>query len=243
MSAKRSILMISPENDGGKMIAAVGGVRSERGGINRRSLLRGGLAVGALGAGLAAVSTFSAKPAFAENSPQYNWEWCSACAVIYYAGNGDNNNCCAGNTLNGLGSDQGPHIPGSTEYFLRNGASPTPSGYQADWAWCSKCGELFYKPDIDTSYCPLPISQYSPYDAHVAGSSTSYLVGITTNPGGYQTGWNYCTSCKSLFHGSGRATGHCAGNIATGTTNGGWDETITYKSHTPNSTAYFMGEA
>ena len=235
--------MISSENDGGKMVSAVGEARPGRSGINRRSLLRGGLAVGALGAGLAAISTLSAKSAFAENAPQDDWYWCSACAVIYYAGHGDNNNCCAGNTLNGLGSDQGPHIPGGTEYFLRSNASPTPPDYQADWAWCSNCGELFYKPDIDTSWCPLGVSTSARYEAHVAGSSTSYLVGMTTNPGGYQTGWNYCTSCRSLFHGSGHATGHCAGNIVLGATNGGLDQTITYNSHTPNGTAYFVGEA
>jgi hypothetical protein len=228
--------VISPENDGGKTIAAVGG-------INRRSLLRGGVAVGALGAGLAAVSTFSAKPAFAEGS-QSDWRWCSACAVIFYAGHGNNNNLCVGNTTNGLGTALGPHTAGSTGYFLLYDASV--SGYQANWTYCSNCGELFYKPDIATSQCPLPVSQSNiKSTAHVAGSPTSYLVGITKNPGGYQTGWNYCTSCRSLFHGSGNSTGHCAGNITIGFTVTGLpitDETITYNPHTPNSTAYFVGE-
>jgi hypothetical protein len=234
MPAKGSIFMISPEND---MTTAIDGVRLGRDGINRRSLLRGGLAVGALGAGLAAVSAVSAKPAFAGES-QVDWEWCNLCAVIYYAGNGLNNNCCAGNVTN-ISGTLGAHDAGSADYFLLMDESPL--GYQTDWAWCNQCGELFYLPDKATSACPYAFSHALFPSTHTAGSSTSYCVGINKNPGSYDAGWNYCTMCRSLFHGSGHETGKCAGNA---TPNSGIDgPPLIYGSHIPNSTAYFVGIA
>jgi len=221
--------MISPENG---MTAAIEGALLRRGGISRRSLLKGGLAAGTLGAGLAVVS---AKPAFAQG-PQIDWEWCNLCAVLYYAGNGLNNNCCAGNITNITGA-LGYHDTGSTEYFVLMDESP--SGFQADWAWCNRCGELFYLPDIATSVCPYSDSHASFPVTHIAGSSTSYSIGIYTNPGGYQAGWNYCLSCRALFHGSGHAAGKCAGNTTINSSTDG--PPLTYGSHTPNSTAYFVG--
>jgi hypothetical protein len=242
MSAKGDILMISPESDGGKKTADAGEVRLGRGTINRRSLLRGGLAVGALGAGLAAVSTFSAEPAYAA-SPQGDWEWCSLCTVLFYAGNGLGDTCCSGNPISGSnGFLLGTHAAGSTDYVLLNDTSQ--SGYQQDWAWCDLCAELFYRPDISISACPVLVPSLVLGDtssaAHVAGSKTSYLVAMNTNPGGYQAGWNYCLQCRSLFHGSGQAVGHCAGDYGLADNSAG-ETVITYQSHIPNDTAYFVG--
>jgi hypothetical protein len=130
----------------------------------------------------------------------------------------------------------GPHHPGSlTQYELVNDQGVS-SDEQSNWAWCGYCQTLFYLPDIETSECAYALYMMAA-DAndcfpHVDGGSTNYQVyWVDDDVSGLQPGWNYCTSCRSLFHGSGKPTGACIGSIISGS-----------GQHTPGATPYWVLE-
>jgi hypothetical protein len=230
---QRGVLVIRP-NDDGKMITLGEKRTRAEGQISRRSLLRGGLALGAVTAGLTAASAFSAESAFAAS--QSDWLWCSNCAILFFGGHGDVNDPCPGNISDGT---MGGHIPGSQGYVLNYNTSLT--GYQPNWCFCSACQALFYLPDIETSACPGTLGFAGlVYAPHTQGSSSNYLVSLANQAGTFQPGWDYCTNCRTLFHGSGKATGHCAGNYVFNA-----EPTFStgdFKPHAPNSTPYFVQE-
>jgi len=94
-------------------------------------------------------------------------------------------------------------------------------------------------PDIGLSACPGNVGLLA-YGSHTQGSSSNYLVSLTNQQGVFQSGWDYCTSCRTLFHGSGNPAGHCAGNYV-------WNAEPTFSTgdfppHVPNATTYFVQE-
>jgi hypothetical protein len=205
------------------------------GGVQRRSFLRGGLAVGAAATGLAIASSSAAFPqvarAAATPSPQPGWYWCNRCAMLFHSDDASSSGWCPYYAFTD-GSQPGPHRVGSlTEYCLNNNQSVS-SDQQSDWAWCSDCQGLFYLPDIETSGCAGAWEagrvNDAGYYAHRDGGSTNYEVYWVADASGLQSGWNYCTSCRSLFHGSGRSVGACLN--------------APYEGHTPGPTPYWVTE-
>jgi len=213
----------------GKQSAPTGGAQPKEG-TGRRALLRRGLLVGAATVGLTAAFAESAQAA---TGNQVNWYWCNYCAMTFHSANAQPDGTC----ITGPG---GKHNLGSgTEYRLHYGYPGGVSSYQVGWTWCGDCQVLFYGPNIAASGCHYAwkigrINAQS-YAAHRAGSTTSYdapLVSgaFTDVAGAYQSGWNYCLQCKSLFHGSGNPTGSCIYQAVSG-----------YQ-HKPGPTPYWMQE-
>jgi hypothetical protein len=195
-------------------------------GIDRRSLLRGGVLLGAA-AGLAAASTAFASSAEASTpEPQGDWRWCSACTALFYGGTQELSSILY------CFETAGPHVVGTTQYSLYSGEPSAISGYsyQANWNYCTACKLLYYGPQRSNSGCPTASfyngNSYDEILPHTAGS-TSYDV-FTAAPSGLsaQTGWNFCTKCHGLFHGSGQSTKGCVY----------WPYT-----HTPYNSTYWVG--
>ena len=69
-----------------------------------------------------------------------------------------------------------------------------PGNPQPNWAWCWKCGGLFYKANQSKSACP---------DGGNHNDSQSYHSGLNyyssfsgNNP---QSGWTWCNACQGLW--------------------------------------------
>jgi hypothetical protein len=168
-------------------------------GVRRRSLLRGGLLLGAATVGLTAASSITFAEEAHAYTPQIGWFWCKNCYVVFHSGNALNGGVCAATTF-------AHDLSESAVYqFDYNGGARTYSS-QPRWTWCSKCQGLWFGPDIDNSMCPAgPLN-------HTVGSTTSYEV-ATQSVSHFQSGWNYCPYCTSLYHGSGHPAGYCQGRI------------------------------
>jgi hypothetical protein len=173
-------------------------------GIRRRSVLRGGLLVGA-GLATAGVASAVLTGTAEAVSPQPNWAYCEGCRALWYTGD----------SKNPWGAcpfyDSGHSKSDSYNYDLYNNLSNS-DGYQGNWRWCSVCDEL-YTTLHTPSYCPG--SGYSDGGPHTegAGSFDYYLqlpaVGVyLNNPQAY---WLWCCNCQSLyFQGStGTSNGTC----------------------------------
>jgi hypothetical protein len=116
----------------------------------------------------------------AKMTQQSNWELCSKCEGLFFAGD-DAGVCPAG----------GAHSKvGSSGYVC----SDVGSG-QADWKHCSKCQGLFYS-KISLGVCPT----------HSDTGSSNYSLSVT---GAGQTGWQSCSKCLGLFY-SVNSLGVCA---------------------------------
>jgi hypothetical protein len=174
-------------------------------GVRRRSFLRSGLLLGAATVGLTAASSV----AFTEEAlaaAQGAWFWCKNCTLIFHSNNALNGgNCPNGGNINHFA----PHDLGESSIyqFDHDGGAKNYSS-QPQWTWCNGCQVLFYGPDIFDSGCPSSVS-----GQHTAGSTTSYQV-CNASPNlahpVFQSGWNFCHNCKSLFHGGGNPTGTCS---------------------------------
>jgi hypothetical protein len=211
--------------------------------INRRSLLRSGLLVGAgaatLGAGLAmgAPSAFADAPPVIETpdtvlagSPPsqvsisgttYNvqaaWRFCVNCRAMFWSPSGPHGYCPAP----GGGAT---HVPSSSNYGLPHdgpaigNAANGGLGVQIGWRYCGKCQGLFWGPSAAVSICPAPdLSLENP--PHAITSNTIYDMlfgGWASNVLILQSGWNYCSVCRGLYWGNGAAAGICPVRNITG---------------------------
>ena len=198
-------------------------------GINRRSLLRSGLLVGAGAVALGAGSAATAPSAWAGTPPsqvtingnlysvQGGWRYCKRCGVMFFSSNGTGNGACAV-----FGDNHTPpllHAPSSSDYGLPHGGAAingTP-GVQVGWRWCDLCQNLFWGPEVANSVCSqaeyLAISNQTngPIN-HDLGSGTAYDMlfgGWATSGVTLQAGWNFCRLCKGLYHGNGAPGGIC----------------------------------
>jgi hypothetical protein len=187
------------------------------GGLNRRSLLRNGLAVGL---GVSAIGAASASLAGVANAaaanPQPNWWWCRYCDGLFFSNSsGASNGFCA----SAIAPDGKHSSSGSSNYSVYNGVSAS-STLQTGWAWCSACQLLFYGPGVAGSACPGRTDTAPPLPAtvnpHIIGSGTKYdlLHGITGSP--YQVNWRWCNLCQGIFWGPDQASGACTGQLRGG---------------------------
>jgi hypothetical protein len=97
---------------------------------------------------------------------------------------------------------QGHDSAGSASYVLafEDAVSPDTPGSQQQWAWCRKCGVLFFGPNQTNSVCPAGGS-------HDGSASGNYLLPVSVFPS--QSGWLWCDKCQELFYGPDRSTSRC----------------------------------
>jgi hypothetical protein len=170
--------------------------------LNRRMLLRGGLAAGAglAIAGLGTVGLTRVAEAVTFDT-QFYWAYCNNCASLWYTHN---------NTAGVCASGGGGHIKSpSFSYELRYNVSGTggPS-YQPGWNWCGKCQCLFFANNATYSACPAAAIFGYPHKTGGLAYSVLYNDAVA---GSSQPNWWWCGQCQGLFNSSGGAGGHCPG--------------------------------
>lgn len=78
---------------------------------------------------------------------QAQWAWCNQCQGLFYGPHQSASWCPARPDTHHDGS-------GSYDYIVVLAPVPDPGDGQLDWAWCSKCQGLFYRPQQSASWCP-----------------------------------------------------------------------------------------
>lgn len=86
-------------------------------------------------------------------------------------------------------------------------ATGTGGSEQDQWAWCGKCGVLFY--NNATSHCPAPAAAMGiGGTGHLAWQSSNYVLHCDSPslPPGTQKEWRWCKNCSGLHFGGGGAS-------------------------------------
>ncbi len=116
---------------------------------------------------------------------QTDWQHCSKCAGLFFAGV-DAGICPAG----------GNHsVSAGSNYGLSFSGVGAGSG-QPDWKWCNQCQGLFYA-GSSLGVCPS--------HSHNDAGSSQYVVSTS---GSGQPGWKWCKKCQNLYYSN--ALGVCA---------------------------------
>ncbi len=180
--------------------------------LNRRMLLRGGLAAGAglAIAGLAAVGLTGVAEAAtappgarrgksavvkpdASGQTQFNWAYCANCGELWYTKNNTNGYCAGQMANNGGGHVLNPSYSYELAYNVYNGGGL----YQPNWNWCNRCQCLFYAPHVKNSYCPaIPFGEH-----HNTGGYNYSMLYNDSISGSTQDGWFWCGNCQGVFTG------------------------------------------
>jgi len=204
--------------------------------LNRRMLLRGGLAAGAglAVAGLATVGLTGVAEASVTFQTQFDWAYCANCAGLWYTNNNTTGVCTYARYNHGGGGHV--KVP-SYSYELRYNVSGTggPS-YQPGWDWCSACQSLFYGQGQANGNCPASAD----WGNHKGGGFAYSVLYNDAVAGSSQGNWWYCFYCAALFNVAGGVGGSCAEfhgqgahvnyDIGTGTTSYAYD--VSYYSTT-----------
>jgi hypothetical protein len=197
--------------------------------LNRRMLLRGGLAAGAglALAGLGAVGFTGVAEAVTFQTQLY-WAYCHNCAVLWYTNN-NTAGVCTYALLYGGGTG---HVKSpSFSYELRYNISGTGGpAYQPGWNWCSACQCLFYAANGHAVESVCPATTYFNGPHKTGGFAYSVLYNDVVN-GSSQGNWCWCGQCQALFN-SDDADGWCPGD------SGGGPHTAGQTDPTVNSLAY-----
>jgi len=166
--------------------------------LNRRMLLRGGLAAGAglAVAGLATVGLAGAARAATADltyQTQYYWAYCNNCAGLWYTAN-NTAGACPYKMLSGGG---GHILNPSYSYDLQYNVSGSGGGikYEPGWNWCSRCQGLFFATNYTSSYCPA-----KPYGGRHTRGGDAYSVAYNSSIDGAQGNWYWCGQCQGLFY-------------------------------------------
>jgi hypothetical protein len=194
-------------------------------GINRRAVLRSGLLLGAVSAGLEiAVPAFTgvaeaATPTvYINGTPfptQNNWFYCGYCYGLFHSTGGGPAGVCPGDSWS-------THTnASSSNYLLGYNIVFVPNGVQEGWSWCAYCQMLYWGNAQSVSACPAYYVGKNPSTNH-ATQQGSYIYDMIIPPITFtsppvqplQSGWKYCGRCRSLFFGHGGTTGGvCEGSI------------------------------
>lgn len=128
---------------------------------------------------------------------QSQWQWCTKCQELTFAGSGTLGLCPAG----------GNHThTGSADYSL---AVDDPSvGGQDNWRWCRKCQALTFGGGASLGACPHPPG--FPPSEHDHGGSGNYRLGAGAPQVGAQSEWRWCNKCQALTFTGGSTVGQCA---------------------------------
>jgi CubicO group peptidase (beta-lactamase class C family) len=131
---------------------------------------------------------------------QNNWQWCSKCQALAFAGNASLGNCPAG----------GVHAhAGSRNYLVAMNAS-TVAG-QDNWRWCNKCQALAFGGSASLGPC----SAGGMHDHNASGNYILAQRGGGAIPDDSQDNWRWCNKCQVLtFAGNPSSLGPCkAGGV------------------------------
>jgi CubicO group peptidase (beta-lactamase class C family) len=125
---------------------------------------------------------------------QNNWQWCSKCQALTFAGNASLGNCPEG----------GMHDhTGSSNYLVAMNASSVPG--QDNWRWCNKCQALAFA----GSASPGPCSAGGMHDHTGSGNYILPQKGNGPLPDDSQDDWRWCNKCQVLAHVGGASAGKC----------------------------------
>ena len=127
---------------------------------------------------------------------QNNWQWCTKCQALAFAGNANLGDCPAG----GLHDHTG-----SRNYCVSMGGA-VPQGSQSNWRWCNKCQALSFGGSPSPGKC-------SAGGMHDHTGSGDYVLAIkATNaalPQDSQDNWRWCKKCQVLSLAGGSSAGTC----------------------------------
>ena len=181
--------------------------RPNVGALDRRSFLRVGLLGSAGVAAIGVASAYGTNTALAATAGvQQGWRWCSVCNQLFYASGGIPPFSCMG---------AAPHTPGPTDYSLDHDLDLSGiTNMQGGWRYCSACKVLFWGSALASTLCPENPNPNGGFLRHVLNSATSVYDLFLTSGTSLQGGWNYCTWCHDLYHGSGHPAGQCMVNTA-----------------------------
>jgi hypothetical protein len=103
---------------------------------------------------------------------QLNWNWCSACATLFFRPNQANSICVGNTTINPL--ELRGHTLGTWIYDLMyNGWTGAGPALQPNWTWCSQCQELWHP--SGGNVCPVSFKTNKRV-GHTVGSNWNYQV-------------------------------------------------------------------
>lgn len=166
--------------------------------VNRRTVLRGGLLVGAgiATAGVASAAlTGTAKAAVA--NPQPNWMWCVNCAGMWTTNS--TGNACPG-SLTGL------HVIGySYMYSMYHDLGNTGGYPQGNWNMCYRCAGLF-----TTLHTP-GVCWGNSRGPHQSDNGLDYYLYYSESGANWQPNWRWCGKCQLLYYqgADGTQAGYC----------------------------------
>jgi hypothetical protein len=136
---------------------------------------------------------------------QPDWAWCSQCQSLWYVGRVASSVCPLPST-HPYGFPSQHAFAGSNNYNLTYGVAPQnfneAPGAQGGWAWCEKCGCLWFTENGTLGHCAAGAG-------HSKAGSGAYLVAEA--PGaqtGWQHDWRFCDKCQCLWF-SGNGVGLC----------------------------------
>jgi CubicO group peptidase (beta-lactamase class C family) len=127
---------------------------------------------------------------------QNNWQYCTKCHALTFAGNANLGDCPAG----GLHDHTG-----SRNYCIAMN-SLVPPGSQGNWRWCNKCQALCYAGGPSLGQCPAG-------GLHDHTGSGNYILPIRAAgapvPVDYQDDFRWCNKCQVLSWGGAATPGPC----------------------------------
>lgn len=127
---------------------------------------------------------------------QNNWQLCSKCQGMAFAGNAALGECPAGGLHNHTGSGN---------YCLPLNGS-VPPGSQDNWCWCNKCQVLSFAGGASLGKC-------SGGGTHNHAGSGNYVLatrGAGDVPQDSQDNWRWCKKCQVLAFAGNTEVGTCA---------------------------------
>jgi len=127
---------------------------------------------------------------------QNNWQWCSKCQALAFAGNSTLGACPAGGLHDHTGSGN---------YFVAMGGT-VPPGSQDNWRWCNKCQALSFGGSPSPGKC----SAGGMHDHTGSGDYVLPIIGNGAVPQDSQDNWRWCNKCQVLAHAGGSSAGACA---------------------------------
>ena len=107
------------------------------------------------------------------------WRYCDKCAVLFYAGDGDQGACAKG----------GRHSAAGLTFVVPS--EPTDVAGQHEWRKCRKCKGMFFELFPDRGVCPAG-------GKHEA-QGARWVLPFEDFAGSRQSNWRFCRWCRALF--------------------------------------------
>jgi CubicO group peptidase (beta-lactamase class C family) len=127
---------------------------------------------------------------------QNNWQWCSKCQTLAFAGGGSPGSCPAGGTHD---------LTKGGNYLVPTDAAGTAG--QSNWRWCKKCQALSFAGSGSAGAC----SAGGVHDHTGSGNYVLAEKGAGGLPQDSQDNWRWCKKCQVLAYAGNPSAGACAG--------------------------------